>query len=265
MRKTRTILLKEWEEMFRNRIVIWTLFGPPILFVVLAAASSIGTSLAMSPADLSESDMAEIAALTGEMCTDLAVDDCMQVYMGSIYLVLFLILPTILPAVFASYSIIGEKVGKTLEPLLAAPVSTTELLAGKALAAVIPAVLATWLAASIYYAMLSLTVGPAVLGKLADPAWLLAIGVTAPLLAVTTVLIAMMVSSRVQDPRTAQQVSAMVVLPVIGGLIAQSFGLMIMTPSVVALVTALLAAVNAGLLWLAVRVFARDAILTRWK
>src|SRR5271155_2402502 len=51
---------------------------------------------------------------------------------------LFIILATILPTVLSSYSFIGEKLEKSLEPLLATPPSDDEFLLGKALAALLP-------------------------------------------------------------------------------------------------------------------------------
>ena len=44
----------------------------------------------------------------------------------------------------------GEKTTRTLEPVLATPISVLELLLGKALAAVIPAVGATWISFLIF-------------------------------------------------------------------------------------------------------------------
>lgn len=44
----------------------------------------------------------------------------------------------------ATFSIVEEKQTKTLEPLLATPVQTWELLIGKALSGAIPAVIMSW-------------------------------------------------------------------------------------------------------------------------
>ena len=65
---------------------------------------------------------------------------------------LFVILATVLPSTIAAYSIVGEKVEKTLEPLLATPTTDNEILLGKSIAAFIPPILSTWLGASILMA-----------------------------------------------------------------------------------------------------------------
>ncbi len=57
---------------------------------------------------------------------------------------IFVILPGIIPATIGSYSIVGEKVEKSLEPLLATPITDGELLLGKAIAGFLPTLLSTW-------------------------------------------------------------------------------------------------------------------------
>ena len=56
----------------------------------------------------------------------------------------FLLIPAMVPMAIATQSVIGEKVARSLEPQLATPLEVRELLAGKTLAAALPAVTATW-------------------------------------------------------------------------------------------------------------------------
>jgi len=56
----------------------------------------------------------------------------------------------IIPVNIAAYSVVGEKTTRSLEPLLATPITTAELLIGKNMAAAIPAVLATWAGFLLY-------------------------------------------------------------------------------------------------------------------
>ena len=51
------------------------------------------------------------------------------------FLVIFLLMPAYVPLSIATFSIIGEKQARSLEPVLAAPIRTIELLAGKTVAA----------------------------------------------------------------------------------------------------------------------------------
>jgi ABC-type transport system involved in multi-copper enzyme maturation permease subunit len=66
---------------------------------------------------------------------------------GSIY---FVLIPVILPAIMGSYSIVGEKIEKSLEPLLATPTTDGELLLGKSLATFLPTMGVTYIGTAIF-------------------------------------------------------------------------------------------------------------------
>ena len=59
-------------------------------------------------------------------------------------------MPLMVPVTIAAYSIVGEKITRSLEPLLATPVTTTELLLGKGLAAALPGVGTAWACYGIF-------------------------------------------------------------------------------------------------------------------
>jgi ABC-2 type transport system permease protein len=86
-----------------------------------------------------------------------------------------------------------------------------------------------------------------------------------PLTALTALQLAIAVSSRVSDPRSAQQISAIVVLPIAAILIGQITGVFIIGTAML-----LLAALGLLAIWLVVATFSvalfqRETILTRWK
>src|SRR5512142_853500 len=56
------------------------------------------------------------------------------------------------PLGIAAYSIVGEKVEKSLEPLLATPVTDSEILMGKAISALVPTLVAMYIGAIIFMA-----------------------------------------------------------------------------------------------------------------
>ena len=84
-------------------------------------------------------------------------------------------------------------------------------------------------------------------------------------MALSAVAFSVIISSRVNDPRVAEQVSMIIILPVLavffgqlGGIIVLNIGFMIASAFVLAIVDGLL-------VYLAVRLFQRESILTRWK
>jgi ABC-2 type transport system permease protein len=262
MNKIRTIIDKEWAEVFKNRMVLFSVLFMPLVFTAIA----LGVVLATGGAEVDPSAIAELPNRAAEsLCEGLSGGDCFTFYLASQFMILFMMVPLIIPVTIAAYSIVGEKTTRSLEPLLATPVSTLELLAGKALAAIIPAVAATWLAFGVYLIGARLQLSREVFGALTGPLWLLAILVVGPLLALLSVTFALMVSSRVTDPRAAEQLAAVVVVPILALFFGQVAGFVVLDQQFVLVFIAVLAVLDLSLLYLAVRVFQRETILTKWK
>jgi ABC-2 type transport system permease protein len=97
------------------------------------------------------------------------------------------------------------------------------------------------------------------------PMWLIAIFVVGPLLTLMAVCTAIMVSSRVTDPRVAEQLSAVVILPLLMLIIGQSVGFILIDQRVIIVMGLVVAVVDVVLFYFSVKIFQREAILTRWK
>src|SRR5205807_1863825 len=78
--------------------------------------------------------------------------EAVQGFIATYFLILFMLIPTVVPLTMAIYSVIGEKASRTLEPLLATPVGVGDLLFAKSLASTVPSVIVTWTAYGIYLA-----------------------------------------------------------------------------------------------------------------
>jgi ABC-2 type transport system permease protein len=174
-------------------------------------------------------------------------------------------LPVILPSILAAHSVIGEKAKKTLEPLLATPIRTWELLLGKCLAALIPAVALTWGCALVIVASFSQGSFLETLWQtLGSVSWTISIGVSAPLLSLIMISVVVILSSRVSDPRTAQQLSALITLPLSAMIVATGSGAVMLGPTLAIGAAVILAVIAAIVLLAAGRLFDRERILTRW-
>ena len=260
MEKVKTIIGKEWAEVFKNRLVLFTVAFLPLILVALPLITLSFTG------DMSSEGLDQAPdAFFGEMCTGLNEADCGAVFMLNLYTLMLMILPVAIPVSIAAYSVVGEKTTRSLEPLLATPITTLELLVGKALAAVIPAVLATWLAFTIYVVGVRFMVNDRVFSYMMQPLWLIAIVVVSPLLALMAVSFGLMVSSRVSDPRVAEQVSAVVIIPLILLIVGQSVGLILIDQRTILLMAVIVALVDAILIYFTTKLFQRETILTRWK
>jgi len=261
MKKISTIIGKEWAEVFKNKLVLFSVLFLPLVFTALPLLTIWGMrSFEGGGGDAPPDEF------FGDLCTGLTEGDCVMVYTLSIYALLFMMLPVLIPVTIAAYSIVGEKTTHSLEPLLATPITDTELLAGKALAAIIPAILATWLAYFIYAVGAVIMLGSElILEFVLAPIWLLAIFIVGPLMTFLAVCIAIMVSSRVTDPRVAEQLSGFVVLPIILLLIGQSVGWIIISRELIYLLGAFILVLDVVLGFITVKTFRRETILTQWK
>lgn len=263
MDKVTTIVAKEWAEVFKNKIVFFSVLFLPLILALLP----LGMLFAFSRIEGMSAEMndPEIAQLAGQMCVGLEAMDCTLVYTLNLFVLMFMILPVAIPVTIAAYSIVGEKTTRSLEPLLATPITTAELLGAKMLAAVLPAIGATWLAFGLFMIGARLLTSPAVFDQFFSAHWLLAIFVVSPLLAVLSTCIAVIVSSRASDPRVAEQLSALVILPLILLIVGQSVGLILIDRQLMLLLALVVLILDGVLLYLAVRLFQRETILTRWK
>lgn len=267
MDKIRTIIGKEWAEVFKNRMVIFTVAFLPLIMTAIPLGIIYGTRDIAGSAAGKNTTSGLPAEMTQSMCpSGLSGQDCFQVFMVSEFMMLFMIVPVAIPVTIAAYSIVGEKTTHSLEPLLATPITTVELLIGKCLAAVIPAIVATYAAFGIFALGSWIIVeNKALLMALLDARWLIAIFLVGPLLAIMSVSFAVMISSRVNDPRVAEQVSMIVIVPVLGGFFGQIAGLFVLNRQIITVVAFVMVLLDAILLFLATRIFQREQILTRWK
>jgi ABC-2 type transport system permease protein len=246
-----------------NRFVLYTVAFLPL---VLTAIPIIILYSMGSAGDAGSIGMGDIPGDISELCPGMTGSECSEYYLVSQFMLLFMMIPLMIPVTIASYSIVGEKSTRTLEPLLATPISTLQLLAGKGLAALIPAALASWGGFAIFSISAHfIASGPAVSARLVDPLWLMAIFVVGPLMSIAAVCVAVMISSRVNDPRAAEQLSMLLVIPLLALFFGRIAGFVLINEALIIWMAVALTLIDAGLVALALHLFQRDTILTRWK
>ncbi len=262
MERIRTLIDKEWAEAFKNKMVLGTVVFMPIIFMVLPLFQM----ALMRNIPASELNDMPAAILAVCQLQNFSPSECMQGWLVNQFLLLFLLIPLAVPVTIASYSIVGEKSTRSLEPLLATPTSTTEIIIGKALASVIPAIAATWLAFVIFLiGARFFAASDRVYALFMSPMWFVAMLVVAPLFTVLSVNVAIIISSRVSDPRAAEQIGMLVMLPIMAIFFGAIFGLIPLNTTTMMLLGAITLLVDVGLVMLGVKLFQRETILTQWK
>ncbi len=177
----------------------------------------------------------------------------------------FLLIPITGAMALAAHAIIGEKQARTLEPLLATPLTTTELLMAKVLGALTPTLAISTAGVLVYFTGIALLAEPGVLRAMMTlRTWLLLVFI-GPAAALVSLQAALVISSRVNDARTAQQFGVLIIIPLTAVLVAQFTGALWLSATMLALAGVSLLAVWLVLTVISVALFDRETILTRWR
>src|SRR5487761_396544 len=179
----------------------------------------------------------------------------------------YLILGGSLPSTIASYSLVGEKVEKSLEPLLATPTTDSEILLGKGIAAFLPPIGAILGGATIFMVLMDL-VTHGTLGYYFFPNWNAAILIflMVPLAVIMSVEWNVIVSSKVSDVRVAQQLGILLMLPFAGIYVGGELNLIDLgNTNNLLIIAGIILVVDLLLLYVARATFRREEILTKWK
>jgi ABC-2 type transport system permease protein len=240
-------------------VVVVTLAIPFLVLVLVPSLT--GENIANDPAIVKALSLAVryMPALSG-----LSPEAAAEAFLFQQFLMLFLLAPIVGAVSLAAYSVVGEKQGRTLEPLLTTPLTTTEILLGKVLASFVPALVIEAIGVTLYFALMAIFALPGVAPAVLVPRTFILLGVIGPLAALAALQATIAVSSRVNDPRSAQQIAVVLVLPLVAMLIGQIAGAFILTTGILLAIALFLAIVWVLLVLLSVALFDRETILTRW-
>ena len=143
---------KDASELMRNPgavipailMVFLSLF--PLFLVIFILPKLLGETLDESGefAEAAANAVGQIPELAG-----LSGNALVQTFLFHQFSLMVLLVPIVSATALATHAVIGEKQSKALEPLLATPISTIELLAAKTLTPFVVALGLTWIAATL--------------------------------------------------------------------------------------------------------------------
>lgn len=178
----------------------------------------------------------------------------------------FVIGAAFVPLGIASYSIVGEKVEKSLEPLLATPLTDGEILLGKTISAVLPSLVALYAGSVVFMTGIDL-VTFSKLGYYYFPNWNIAVLllILIPTTVILSVLYSVIISSRVNEPRSASTYGILIGLPLGAIYVAGEIGIINLDANNILILSGILLAVDVLLFFFSTATFRREEILTKWK
>lgn len=246
--KSWIVATKDLSLFKKNKYILYSLIALPFLMGILLPTIAIFT-LQTQVASLTEAQLTATATLLINLFTSY-----------------FAIIAAILPTIIASYSFVGEKLEKSLEPLLATPTTDGELLFGKSIASFIPCVGATYIGALIFVIFVDFW-SATNLGTLLVPNvyWAIVMGAVTPLVCILSVEANVIISSRVNDIRAAQQLGAFVILPIILVMVLATTVQTIPLDTLALFLSGGIALADVALFYVSKATFQREEILTKWK
>lgn len=251
---------KDFLDLRKNKGLLASMLALPAVMVV--APAGLVWAYARNPEDPNLKIVAQYydASVRAESAALFLVDKVLVDWF-----VVYLIMPVFVPILVSSHAVAGEKERRTLEPLLASPVTPLELLVGKSLASLVPSVLICLVAFALLCVGVDLAALPLKAGLvLPNAMWSFGVLVVAPLFAFFGNGIAVLISARVNDPRFAQQLSGLFVLPLVGLAAAQFGGFLKAGGAYYAGLAAFVLLLDVALLVAAARLFDRERLMTRW-
>ncbi len=182
--RVRAIIRKELREYQRNRSIVATMAVIPIVFVI--------------------NPLINIFVLPAEASGGLSHAHILVYMLG---------IPAIVPAVVAAYAVVGERQQGSLEPVLMTPIPREEFLLAKALAALVPSLVISYVVYVLVLVAIELFANAAVAAALVQWPDLLAQLIFTPLVAGWSIWVGIAVSTRASEARTAQQLGTLASVP----------------------------------------------------
>jgi ABC-type Na+ efflux pump permease subunit len=184
--RVRAILRKELREYRRNRAIVITMAVVPIVFLI--------------------EPLIQIFNLPASSAATLLHKHLLLYMLG---------IPAITPALVAAASVVGERQQGTLEPVLTTPIRREELILGKALAVLVPALVVSYAVFGVAIASIELFAQARIASAVLQGPALLAQVLFTPPVAIWSIWVAMAISARSSDFRAAQQLSTLASLPTV--------------------------------------------------
>lgn len=174
---------------------------------------------------------------------------------------LFLVVPAMVSSIVAAASFVGEKEKKTLETLLFSPIRETDLFMAKVLAGFIPS-MAVSLGGFVVFCAEFMLLGAPLFGRVVLPAphWLPIVLWLVPALSLLVIFLNVLISVKVKGFQEAQQMSAVVILPLLFLVYGQIGGIVFMSSLLVMGIGLAAFIADAVLIRAAARVYNRDRL-----
>lgn len=230
----KALIYKDINEITSSKRVIMPMtIVPIIMVVVIPIAMLIGAKYIGNDPSMLTKMGPLIKKLPYEYTTYTPAQLLIKIAVNFMFPSYFLIIPIMCSGVIGASSFVGEKEHKTLESLLYTPVSMEQLLRAKILGVFVPSYIVT-LVSFIIFGIIVNICGFIYFGGLIFPdiKWIIIIFWISPAINLLSLVFTVMVSAKSETFQEAQQVSGLLVIPIILILVGQMTGVLLISKAV---------------------------------
>ncbi|ERI93830.1 hypothetical protein HMPREF1982_01404 [Clostridiales bacterium oral taxon 876 str. F0540] len=230
-RSEKALIDKDINEITSSKQVIMPMtIVPIVLMVIIPLAILIGASFIGKDSSMLTKLGPLIKKLPSEYTAYTPAQLLIKVTINYMFPSYFLIIPIMCSGVIGASSFVGEKEHKTMESLLYTPISMEQLLRAKILGVFVPSYIITLLSFIVFGIVFNIG-GLIYFGGLIFPdiKWLIIILWISPAINLLSLIFTVMVSAKSETFQEAQQVSGLLVLPVLLLLVGQMTGVLMLS------------------------------------
>jgi len=223
----KAMIIKDIKEVTGSKqMLIPMIIVPVVMMLVLPLALIIGARYGISAINGMDYMVKALGSQFAELNNSQLLFEIGFNYMFPVF---FLLIPIMTGSIIGASSFVGEKEHKTMESLFYTPISIRELFNAKVIGTAVPAYSVTLISAVVFGIVMNIG-GWLYLGKLVFPSikWLILIFWVSPAFTVLAIYIMVLVSAKANTFQEAQQMSALIIVPVLLLLIGQMTGLFVL-------------------------------------
>lgn len=230
-RSEKALIYKDLNEITSSKqVIIPMAIVPIVLTVIVPLGVIIGANYIGNDSNMIRELGPLINKLPSEYIAYNPAQLLIKIVLNYMFPSYFLIIPIMCSGIIGASSFVGEKEHKTLETLLYTPISMEHLLRAKILGVFIPSYIITLISFVAFGIVVNIG-GFIYFGGLIFPdiKWLIIILWISPAINLLSLIFTVMVSAKSKSFQEAQQVSGLLVLPIILVLVGQMTGVLMLS------------------------------------
>jgi len=268
-RAIRAIMRKDLSLVFKNRMVWLPIVVVPAMLLVIMPVVMLALPAFLSPAEFESEELEPLlkkmpAHLKLQIAQLSGVQQYVLLASSHMFAPLFLIVPLMVSSVLGADSFAGERERKTLEALLYTPITDSELFLAKLLVGFLPALVVD-VGSFFLYSLVVNLLGYSVMGRIffPTPIWWPLVFWVGPGVSAAGLGATVLISSKAKTFMQAQQMSGMLVLPIVFLMIAQTTGLLFVGTGLLLIAGAFVWLLGIWLIWVGAKTFSRGELITK--